>query len=207
MPRYLPILRSCFDRFLIDLGTQTSIPRRQSGPSGLDFFGVILFHYNIDRWSNFGANLAPFWYQQSIKTRSNIDSNKHHKIYRFGNRSFVHLVSIWEAVIRAPDLDRREFGHKFQYLWAEYLLGGVPAVIDFQRQLARGWYHGRPRGPCGDGPWGGAAHRKITRKSLRSCFRHEWHGFFQCRKAAMFFGGKDAGKIQTGRSGEEVITF
>ena len=64
-----------FDRFLMGFSQfflSSSNPESQLNASGLVFSWFLRFKGSIDFRSDFGAKLAPFWYQKSTKHLSNI---------------------------------------------------------------------------------------------------------------------------------------
>ena len=84
------IFGSIFQWFLLP----TWIPWTQFGTSGLAPNAFFRVFWEIDVWSHFGANLAPFWDSKSIKIHEKIDSKRHPKNDRFLDRFFAQVGSI-----------------------------------------------------------------------------------------------------------------
>ena len=72
----------------------TWIPWTQFGTSGLAPNAFFRVFWEIDVWSHFGANLAPFWNLKSTKIHEKIDSKRHPKNDWFLDRFFAQVGSI-----------------------------------------------------------------------------------------------------------------
>ena len=58
------------------------------------FFENSPLDVNIDFWSHFCANLAPFWHPKYTKIHPKIDSKRHQKIDQFWYRFFIDFGSV-----------------------------------------------------------------------------------------------------------------
>ena len=64
------------------------------------------FEVNIDFWFHFGASLASFWHQKSIKIHPKIDHKRHQKNDGLLNRCFEHLACILGTKLRSKSFPK-----------------------------------------------------------------------------------------------------
>ena len=94
---------SIFGWFLLP----TWIPWTQFGTSGLAPNAFFRVFWEIEIWSHFGANLAPFWDPKSIKIHEKIDSKRHPKNDRYLDRFFGQVGSILGPKLGPKSRSRR----------------------------------------------------------------------------------------------------
>ena len=97
------MLGSIFGWFLLPTWT----PWTQFGTSGLAPNAFFPVFWEIDIWSHFGANLAPFWHPKSTKIHAKIDSKRHPKNDRFPDRFFAQVGSILGPKLGPKSRSRR----------------------------------------------------------------------------------------------------
>ena len=99
------------------------------------------FEVDIDCWSHFGANLAPFWDQKSIKIQEEIDSKMHPKNKRFLDRFVLHVGAILvpkSCQLGSQDLylgpqeapKKRVPGNIFRYFFENHSPDGLGPILD-----------------------------------------------------------------------------
>ena len=101
------ILNSMFGSIFAWFWLPTWIPWTQFGTSGLAPNAFFRVFWEIDVWSHFGANLAPFWHPKSNKIHPKIDSKKHPKNDRFLDRFFAQVGSILGPKLGPKSRSRR----------------------------------------------------------------------------------------------------
>ena len=94
---------SIFGWFLLPTWT----PWTQFGTSGLAPNAFFRVFWDIDVWSHFGANLAPFGHPKSTKIYAKIDSKRHPKNDRFLDRFFAQVGSILGPKLGPKSRSRR----------------------------------------------------------------------------------------------------
>ena len=92
-----------FSWFLLPTWT----PWTQFGTSGLAPNAFFRVFWEIDVWSHFGANLAPFWDPKSTKIHAKIDSKRHPKNDRLLDRFFAQVGSILGPKLGPKSRSRR----------------------------------------------------------------------------------------------------
>ena len=97
------IFGSIFGWFLLPTWT----PWTQFGTSGLAPNAFFRVFWDIDVWSHFGANLAPFGHPKSTKIYAKIDSKRHPKNDRFLDRFFAQVGSILGPKLGPKSRSRR----------------------------------------------------------------------------------------------------
>ena len=101
------ILDSMFGSIFGWFWLPTWIPWAQFGTSGLVPNAFFRVFWEIDVWSYFGANLAPFWHPKSTKIHAKIDSKRHPKNDRFLDRFFAQVGSILGPKLGPKSRSRR----------------------------------------------------------------------------------------------------
>ena len=79
-------------RFLLPTWT----PWTQFGTSGLAPNAFFRVFWEINFWSHFGTNLAPFWHPRSNKIHPKIDYKKHPKMIDFWIDCLPKLAPFWD---------------------------------------------------------------------------------------------------------------
>ena len=140
MPKCTPSWTPFFDNFLVDFCSQLRPSKSEkSSPrcSQSTIFEKSPLEVNIDFWTHFGANLAPFWDQKSTKIGPKIDPKRHRFFDRFLHRFFLDFGSLL-----GPKLGPcwPHFPQKRATLWyAAILFVGSMSFFDFLVVLAPSW--------------------------------------------------------------------
>ena len=132
------------------------------------FFQKSPFEVNIDFPCHFGANLAPFWHQKSMKIHPKTDLKRHQKIDQFWDRFFIDFGRVLGSNLdpcwpprrpKTPPKPLQDASKTTQVRPPRRLQdeGGVPhgPVSNFEVSSIK---RSPPRAPTG--PWG--THLKIN---------------------------------------------